>query len=304
MCYVRRDPQRTLLKCDQTHCLEFSRALHSACRAYSKSHAVQIKGAANEVLMLVLLSLALFLLAVCVVFLMPSLLGVQRYRDYDGTRVVTCPESRRLVAVSLDAARAAGTSLVGSSSLRIAGCTRWPEREGCGQECIPQALRAEAYTEREVAATKGPIFHLPVLLAASAAWVIGAFWHSQYLFRGEWREALGLSRMQLHELGWQLAPHVLTFAAPLLFAYAVAMILASIGKSGPIVGVVVSVGMWAVFVLAIFALTELTSLSRELLRLEFGYTLIAVIVMGLIVGGFTGKMHKRQEVVSGTVRME
>ncbi len=246
--------------------------------------------------MMILFSLALFALAICVVLLLPFLLGTGLYRQYSGVRVVTCPENHRQVAVSFDAMRAAQTAVAGDPSLRIAGCSRWPERAGCGQECIPQALETGLYSEEEVLPRSGPIFHLPVLLAAFAAWVLGAIWHSQYLFRAEWRQALGLSRVELHELGWQFTPHFLTVAAPLLFAYAVAMVLAWIGKQGPILGTVVSILMWAGFVLSLFVFTGLTGLPGDLLRIELGYTFIAAVVIGFTIGELHGKFRRTHRI--------
>jgi len=243
--------------------------------------------------MLIFLSLALFALAVCLLFLLPFVMGTQIYKRYNGTREVTCPENHRQVAVNLDALRAAGTGLAGKPSLRIAGCTRWPERANCGQECMPQAIAPDAHTEAQVTPRIGPIFHLPVLLAAVVAWIIGAFWHSQYFFRTEWREAIGFSRWELHELGWQLTPHLLTFAAPLLFAYGVAMVLTWIGRQGPIAAASVSILMWAVFVIEMFIFTDLASLSPVLVRLELGYTFIAALVIGLTIGELNGKLLSR-----------
>lgn len=239
--------------------------------------------------MMILFSLTLFALAISVVLLLPFLLGTSLYRQYSGVRVVTCPENERQVAVSFAAMRAAQTAVAGDPSLRIAGCSRWPERADCGQACIPQALETGVYSEEEVLPRSGPVFHLPVLLAAFAAWVLGAVWHSQYLFRTQWQEALGLSRAQLHELGWQYTPHFLTLAAPLLFAYAVAMVLAWIGRQGPVLGTVVSVLMWAGFVLSLFAFTGLRGVSHDLLRIELGYTFIAAIVIGFTIG----ELHQR-----------
>jgi hypothetical protein len=244
--------------------------------------------------MLIFLSLALFALAVCLLFLLPFLVGTQLYNQYSGARAVTCPENHGQVAVSLDALRAAGSGLAGKPSLRIAGCTRWPERANCGQECMPQAIAVDTHTDGEVTPSMGPIFHLPVVLAAFVAWVIGAFWHSQYFFRTEWRDAVGLSRWDLHQLGWQLTPHLLTFAAPLLFAYAVSMVLARIGRYGPILGASVSIFMWAAFVVVLFVFAGLASLPRELLMLELGYTLIAAVVIGFTIGQFNGKIFRRR----------
>jgi hypothetical protein len=57
---------------------------------------------------------------------------------YRGTRVVVCPENRELVAVEVDARHAALTAPGGRIDLRLESCTRWPEKLGCGQECLGQ----------------------------------------------------------------------------------------------------------------------------------------------------------------------
>jgi hypothetical protein len=54
-----------------------------------------------------------------------------------GARVITCPENRRSAGVEVDALHAALTSF-GGSELRLSACSRWPERAGCGQECLSQ----------------------------------------------------------------------------------------------------------------------------------------------------------------------
>lgn len=57
---------------------------------------------------------------------------------YRGTRVVVCPESREMVAVRVDAKHAALSAPQGRVDLRLESCTRWPEKAGCGQECLGQ----------------------------------------------------------------------------------------------------------------------------------------------------------------------
>jgi hypothetical protein len=57
---------------------------------------------------------------------------------YRGTRVVVCPENREMVAVEVDAAHAARSATQGHPDLRLESCTRWPEKAGCGQECLGQ----------------------------------------------------------------------------------------------------------------------------------------------------------------------
>lgn len=54
------------------------------------------------------------------------------------------------------------------------------------------------------------------------AWVVGAILHSQYLLREYWRRAVGIDNDILQAGVKSLAPHVLSFAALLLFGYGVA----------------------------------------------------------------------------------
>jgi len=52
--------------------------------------------------------------------------------------LITCPETKQPAAVSVDATQAAEQSLLGEPHLRLSECSRWPERQGCGQECLSQ----------------------------------------------------------------------------------------------------------------------------------------------------------------------
>jgi hypothetical protein len=57
---------------------------------------------------------------------------------YLGQRVITCPENRRPAGVRVNAGHAAATALGRVPELRLSSCSRWPERAGCGQECLTQ----------------------------------------------------------------------------------------------------------------------------------------------------------------------
>ncbi|HZD40874.1 MAG TPA: hypothetical protein VE131_09150 [Terriglobales bacterium] len=71
------------------------------------------------------------------------LLNVARtYVKMRGRRLVTCPETREPAGVELDAAHAALGKLTGGSVLRLKACNRWPERQGCGQECLTEVEAA------------------------------------------------------------------------------------------------------------------------------------------------------------------
>jgi hypothetical protein len=83
------------------------------------------------------MSLALVVAALWVtVFLALPVWGV--WRRWRGKRVVTCPESERPAAVDLDLRYAIAGGIVGRPELRLRDCSRWPERENCGQMCLTQ----------------------------------------------------------------------------------------------------------------------------------------------------------------------
>jgi hypothetical protein len=60
------------------------------------------------------------------------------YRRYRGARVVTCPETKKTVAVEVKAGKAALSGVFDDPQLRLSSCSRWPERQNCRQECVAQ----------------------------------------------------------------------------------------------------------------------------------------------------------------------
>ncbi|MBI1787339.1 MAG: hypothetical protein HYR60_07290 [Acidobacteria bacterium] len=50
-----------------------------------------------------------------------------------GARVIRCPENLECAGVAVDAVHGAF-----GAPLKLKECTRWPERAGCGQECLRQ----------------------------------------------------------------------------------------------------------------------------------------------------------------------
>lgn len=70
-------------------------------------------------------------------------LVVDTYRNYRGKMIVTCPETHKNVAVEVDTKHAIGTaSLDAEPEIRLKSCTRWPERQDCGQECLKELTAA------------------------------------------------------------------------------------------------------------------------------------------------------------------
>jgi len=73
-------------------------------------------------------------------------IGISRalwtYLKFRGKRVIVCPETHQPAAVRVAAGKAALEAAVGNEQLRLSECSRWPEREACGQECMAQIQAA------------------------------------------------------------------------------------------------------------------------------------------------------------------
>jgi hypothetical protein len=91
--------------------------------------------------MTVLLYLLIALVALGSLCLVGGLV-LRVYLRFKGTRVITCPETNQAAAVEVDAKHAALTAARGHLALRLRDCSRWPERQGCGQECLKQVEAA------------------------------------------------------------------------------------------------------------------------------------------------------------------
>jgi hypothetical protein len=63
---------------------------------------------------------------------------VRAWLRFRGARVITCPENLRPAGVHVDERHAALAALRGAPALRLSACSRWPERQGCGQQCLAQ----------------------------------------------------------------------------------------------------------------------------------------------------------------------
>jgi len=85
----------------------------------------------------VLIALAVVALAAGL-FVFRAIPGVRAYFNFRGKRLITCPESHTTEAVDVDAGQCAVGAFLSEPTLRLVECSRWPERQDCGQECLQQ----------------------------------------------------------------------------------------------------------------------------------------------------------------------
>ncbi|HUO17694.1 MAG TPA: hypothetical protein VMX38_22115 [Verrucomicrobiae bacterium] len=89
------------------------------------------------------MSLTVLLVTVVVLFalglfIFRAIPGIRAYLQFRGKRLVTCPESHSTEAVGINATEAAVGAFLTEPTLRLKECSRWPERQNCGQDCLQQ----------------------------------------------------------------------------------------------------------------------------------------------------------------------
>ena len=71
-------------------------------------------------------------------FIVRAIPGIRAYFMFRGKRLVTCPETKAPEAVNVAAGEAALGAFFREPTLRLHQCSRWPERQDCGQDCLQQ----------------------------------------------------------------------------------------------------------------------------------------------------------------------
>jgi hypothetical protein len=239
--------------------------------------------------MLLLFWILLFLAGACILLLMPSMLGHTIYDRHRGPRSVTCPETHGPAEVEIDALHAAFTGMASTEKLRLASCTLWPQRAGCAEACIAQAVAAPVLEPVRRAGVRdvGARIHLPAYLVATAAfWFIGLFWYSQYLFRSWWMSLMGFSEADLRRIVEFWGPHLVTVGIAVLFTFALAWVMALFDCHTIWRGLGAGFLLWMVVWVVMVGVVLFRQLPLGFIWLHGGYTLVASLAAGTILGGW------------------
>jgi hypothetical protein len=86
----------------------------------------------------------LLAIVVSLILLVVLATAARTYWKYRGSRIITCPETQRPAGIDVDALYVAMTATANSEHprLRLADCSRWPEKKNCGQDCLAQVEAA------------------------------------------------------------------------------------------------------------------------------------------------------------------
>lgn len=192
--------------------------------------------------MLLLIAL-LVLLTALLTLLLPMIYAGEVYRARHGVQQVTCPETKRTVAVEIDALHCASTALTGTEYMRLSGCSRWPEKKDCDQGCV-----YELFEPRPPAVSaRLPLPHASVVAGAGLAWLLGAFWYAEPVFGRSWMQLHGLNEQAARARAESVTPYLVPLAGFLLLGYVIALAQRRLGGIGTLRAVALGVAGCAGF---------------------------------------------------------
>jgi hypothetical protein len=127
---------------------------------------------------------------------------------------------------------------------------------------------------------------LAILGATAAAFILGGIWYAPPVFGAAWMMALGKTKEDCEGKGMG-KPMVLCFIMTLLTAFALAVILSSLGIHGARDGALTSLFICAGFVLTSnFNDFLFTGWNTRVFWIGTGYKVIDFLVMGAILGAW------------------
>jgi hypothetical protein len=129
---------------------------------------------------------------------------------------------------------------------------------------------------------------IAILVAAVAAFALGALWYSPLLFARQWMAAHGHTpeRMQAMQADMPKT-YAFSFVTYVIMAMVIALLMGLTGGTTALQGIVIAVLAWLGFGFAIGLNTNLYSgKPAAAFMIDAGYQFVHVIVMGAIIGAW------------------
>lgn len=131
-----------------------------------------------------------------------------------------------------------------------------------------------------------PISWLAVVAAAAVRMTVGVVWYSRYLFKARWLRLTS----EIHERIPAGFPRAFTLDSvmSLIMAFILSSEIHFIGATGPLAGAVVGLANWLGFVFTAHAtLFIYQGRPLELVAIDAGYSLVALLLMGALLGAWS-----------------
>ena len=129
---------------------------------------------------------------------------------------------------------------------------------------------------------------LAIIVAAIAAFALGALWYSRSLFGRQWMAAHGHTPEQLAAMQSNMGKtYAVSFVTYVIMAMVIALLMGLTGATTAVQGVVLAVLAWLGFGFTIGLNTNLYSNKPSAaFMIDAGYQLVHVILMGAIIGAW------------------
>ena|SRR5688572_1725260 len=129
---------------------------------------------------------------------------------------------------------------------------------------------------------------LAIIVAAIAAFALGALWYSRTLFGRQWMAAHGHTPEKLAAMQSNMGKtYAFSFITYVIMAMVIALLLALTGGTTAVQGIVLAVLAWLGFGFTIGLNTNLYSTKpAAAFMIDAGYQLVHVILMGAIIGAW------------------
>ena len=126
--------------------------------------------------------------------------------------------------------------------------------------------------------------YLAVVVAALAAWILGALWYSPALFGRQWAAAQGFTPEKMETMRQGMArKYLITFVCMVIMAWVLAALIDRLGILGALGGVKVGGVAWLGFV-ATTGLTaqQFSGKPAGAFLIDAAYQLVYLVIMGVI----------------------
>jgi hypothetical protein len=129
---------------------------------------------------------------------------------------------------------------------------------------------------------------LAIIVAAVAAFAIGALWYSPVLFARQWMAAHGHTPEKMAAMQSSMGKtYAFSFVTYVIMAMVIALLMGLTGANSMMQGIVLAVLAWLGFGFTIGLNTNLYSdKPTAAFMIDAGYQLVHVIVMGAIIGAW------------------
>ncbi len=129
--------------------------------------------------------------------------------------------------------------------------------------------------------------YLAVMVSAVVYFMLGGLWYSKLLFAKPWMEAIGKTEAECKAMGSPAPGYIVAFIGALLSAFFLATFISYAGGASLVDGAKIGFYAWLGFAVTTLAPAYYFEMRpKALLLIYAGYSLVAFIIMGGILGAW------------------